>query len=97
MEVVCGAILVLIPGPLKEVASFLLLAVMIGGFYTHYALNDSFERLAPSLIFSLLIICRFIILYQVNRKEKKEEEMIKKLINETTRDESKTDESKKDE
>ncbi|RNA28299.1 transmembrane 35-like [Brachionus plicatilis] len=97
LEVVCGAILVMIPGPLKELASFLLLIVMVGGFYTHFALNDSFERIAPSLIFSLLIICRFIILYQVKRKEKKEEEMIKKLLEESAQNETKSNESKKDE
>ncbi|CAF0847991.1 unnamed protein product [Brachionus calyciflorus] len=81
-EVICGAILVVIPGPLKELASLILLGILIGGFYTHYALNDSFERMAPSLIFSLLIVCRFIILYQVSKKERREEELIRKLLQE---------------
>lgn len=71
LEIVCGAILVIIPGPLKEISSAILLLTMVGGFYTHYALKDSFERMAPSLIFSLLIICRLIILYQVHKKEKR--------------------------
>jgi hypothetical protein len=82
MEVVCGAILVLIPGPAKELASFVLLVLMAGGFYTHFSLNDSFERMAPSLIFGMLIICRLIILNQVNKKERKEEEMIRKFLEE---------------
>jgi len=55
---------------------------MAGGFYTHYALNDSFERIAPSLIFGLLIICRLIILSQVIKKEKTEEEMLRKFLEE---------------
>jgi len=69
-------------GPAKELASFVLLVLMAGGFYTHYALNDSFERIAPSLIFGLLIICRLIILSQVIKKEKTEEEMLRKFLEE---------------
>ena len=58
-------------------------------FYTHYALGDSFERMAPALIFGLLLFCRLIILMQVIKKEKKDAEMMKKLTeaqmaNETT-------------
>jgi hypothetical protein len=56
---------------------------MSGAIYTHIALNDAFDRVAPSLIFSLLIICRLIILYQVNCKEKRELEIIKHLYEET--------------
>lgn len=56
--------------------------LMAGGFYTHFALNDAFERMAPSLIFSLLIVCRLIILYQVNKKERKDEELVRKLLEE---------------
>ncbi len=69
-------------GPAKELASLVLLVLMAGGFYTHYALNDSFERIAPSLIFGLLIICRLIILSQVVKKEKAEEEMLRKFLEE---------------
>lgn len=70
-------------GPAKELASVLLLICMGGGFYTHYALNDSFERMAPSLIFGLLIVCRLIILQQVSNKEKKELEMLRKFLEDT--------------
>jgi hypothetical protein len=55
---------------------------MSGAIYTHIALNDAFDRIAPSLVFSLLIICRLIILYQVNCKEKRELEIIKQLYEE---------------
>lgn len=80
METVCGAILILIPGPLKEVACVLLFLLLVGAGYTHYALKDPFERLSPSLSFGLLIVCRMIILYQVNRKERLEEAMINRLL-----------------
>ena len=49
-------------------------------FYTHYALGDSFERMAPSLIFGLLLFCRLIILYQVVKKEKKDLELLKEFM-----------------
>ncbi len=51
-------------------------------FYIHYALGDNFERMAPSLIFGLLLICRLIILYQVIKKEKKDLELVKKFMQE---------------
>jgi hypothetical protein len=60
----------------------ILLGLLGGAFYTHYALGDPFERMAPSLIFALLVMCRMIILYQVNRRERQEEELIKRLISE---------------
>lgn len=68
----------LFKGPAKELASIILLGLMGGGFYTHYALKDSFERMAPSLIFGLLVICRLIILKQVMKKEHKQRELIMK-------------------
>lgn len=50
---------------------------MFGAFYTHFALGDPFERMAPALVFGLLIVCRFIILYQVSQREKKEFELLR--------------------
>lgn len=80
VEVISGAIMVLIPGPLKDLANIFLLISMVFQFYTHYSLGDSFERMAPALIFGLLLMCRLIILLQVVKKEKKDLEMVKKLI-----------------
>ena len=67
---------------MKELSSVILLVIMGGGFYTHFALNDSFERMAPSLIFGLLIVCRLIILHQVTNKEKRDLEMLRKFLEE---------------
>jgi len=69
-EVVCGAILVLIPGRLKQLANVVLLILMLGAVYTHYALHDKFERIAPGLVFSLLLLTRLIIHRQVTQREK---------------------------
>lgn len=69
-EIVCGAILVLIPGRLKQLANVILLLIMLGAVYTHYVLHDKFERMAPGLVFSLLLITRLIIHRQVTQREK---------------------------
>ena len=50
-------------------ANVVLLAIMSGALYTLYILKDPFERMVPSLIFGLLLVCRLVILYQVNRRE----------------------------
>lgn len=38
-----------------------LLIIMLGAIYTHYALSDKFDRMAPGIIFSLLLFTRLII------------------------------------
>lgn len=83
VEVAAGSILVLIPGPAKEFATVVLLILTNGAFYTHHSLNDSFERIAPCLVFGLLLVCRLVICYQVNARERKEEEFLRKLYEET--------------
>jgi len=46
-------------------------------------LGDNFERMAPALIFGLLLTCRLIILVQVIKKEKQDRaEMLERLIQE---------------
>ena len=46
-----------------------LLSLMFGGLYTHFQINDPFERIAPALIFTMLLVCRLIISYQTNRSQ----------------------------
>ncbi|CAF0787669.1 unnamed protein product [Adineta steineri] len=70
-EFVCGAILVLIPGRLKQLANVILLMIMLGAVYVHYMLHDKFERIAPGLVFSLLLLTRLIIHRQVTQREKR--------------------------
>jgi hypothetical protein len=43
---------------------------MLGAVYTHYILGDKFERMAPGLIFGLLLLTRLIIHRQVTNREK---------------------------
>lgn len=58
-------------GPLKQLANVVLLVLMLGAVYTHYILNDKFERMAPGLVFSLLLLTRLIIHRQVSQREKR--------------------------
>ena len=60
----------LVLGRLKQLANIILLMVMLGAVYTHYALKDKFERMAPGLVFSLLLLTRLIIYRQVSQREK---------------------------
>jgi hypothetical protein len=53
---------------------------MSGAIYTHYTLNDSFDRIAPSLVFALLIICRLIIFVQAKRREEKQIKLVQNLF-----------------
>ncbi len=57
---------------------------MLGAVYTHYALNDKFDRIAPGLIFSLLLLTRLVIYWQgkrsdVNIRNEKSTELKKKI------------------
>jgi hypothetical protein len=56
-------------GRLKQLANVVLLVIMLGAVYTHYVLRDKFERMAPGLVFSLLLITRLIIHRQVKQRE----------------------------
>ena len=62
-----------VSGPLKEAANVVLLVVMFGGGYTHYALGDSLEKMTPALVFGLLLACRLIVVAQVTAREKREQ------------------------
>lgn len=55
---------------MKQLANVVLLSIMLGAVYTHYTLRDRFERMAPGLVFSLLLITRLIIHRQVTQREK---------------------------
>jgi len=51
-------------GRIKQLANIVLLMIMLGAVYTHYALHDKFDRMAPGIVFSLLLITRLIIYRQ---------------------------------
>jgi len=70
LEIICGTVLVIIHrGIPSQIANVVLLTLMLTTVYTHYALHDKFERMAPSLVFSLLLLTRLIINRQVQTKK----------------------------
>ncbi|CAH1799331.1 unnamed protein product [Owenia fusiformis] len=81
-EVLCGSTLAIIPGPMKEVANLILFFEMLGAVYTHWALKEGLERMAPALVFSLLLLCRYIIYLQYRAKLEEDEriEMLQQRI-----------------
>jgi len=65
---------------------------MLGAVYTHYALHDKLDRMAPGIIFSLLLITRLIIYQQgksSNLNIKKENDTEKLEDQETLNDKKK--------
>lgn len=70
LEILCGSLLVVLPNDwrLKNISNLVLLMSNLLTLYTHYKLNEKFERLAPALVFSLMLICRLIVYLQVKRR-----------------------------
>lgn len=69
VELFCGLSLLLLPGLLKKAANIVLLILMLGAAYSHYAVGDRFERMAPALVFTFMLTCRLVVNWQVKRKE----------------------------
>lgn len=72
-ELVCGVILALIPRDrLKCTANIILLLLKFLLIHAHYAVSDKYERVAPSLVFALMLMCRLVVQYQVYRRQLKQ-------------------------
>ncbi|RWS30426.1 transmembrane protein 35-like protein [Leptotrombidium deliense] len=69
IEFFAGIALAFIPGGIKQWANVILLVLTVTALYTHVAIEDKFERTAPSIVFSLMLTCRLIILYQVRCRD----------------------------
>ena len=85
LETICGLILLLIPNEkLKYYATMVLMFIMAGALYTHYYLKDNLEMKMPSILFGFLLICRLIISYLADKRERVENEYerMRKLIQE---------------
>lgn len=70
LEIFCGAVLVLIPGPLKQAANLILLFQCVLTMYIQWSLEEKLDRLAPSLVFSLLLLCRYVVHLQAAARER---------------------------
>lgn len=75
MEIINGVILLICPWSKVKVASNILLILSnLLQVYSQYQLGDKFEKIAPSLVFILMLTCRLIVNYQVKRRDAKEAE-----------------------
>nr|CAG4644451.1 EOG090X0IKQ [Lepidurus arcticus] len=69
LEILCGLILTLIPyAKAKQVANVILIILMIGAVYSHYMVDDRFERMAPALVFFFMLTCRLVVDWQLSRE-----------------------------
>lgn len=69
VEIICGLALALVPSnKVKQGANVILLFLMLMAVYSHYMVNDKFERIAPALVFFFMLTGRLVIDYQLKRK-----------------------------
>jgi membrane protein CcdC involved in cytochrome C biogenesis len=52
----------------KQIANLILVVLMIGAIYAHWAVDDKLERSAPALVFFFMLTCRLVVEWQVSRK-----------------------------
>merc|ERR1711983_764599 len=68
VEIFCGLVLLLIPN--RKVTKVL-------NLYSHFAIEDLFERMAPTLVFFFMLVCRMVVDWQfVNSSQQAEPEEV---------------------
>lgn len=69
LEVICGLAMAFIPSSaVKQGANIVLLVMMMMAVYSHYMVNDKFERIAPALVFFFMLTGRLVIDWQLRRR-----------------------------
>jgi hypothetical protein len=71
LEIICGALLAFLPGPVKEAANIFLLAITLNDIYAHYSLDEGLDKMSPAIVFALLLSCRLVIFLQALAAEPK--------------------------
>eukprot|EP00061_Rhincodon_typus_P013379 g39718.t1 len=69
LELLCGIVMILVPGRPKDVANFVLLLVMLAVLFFHQLVGDPLKRYAHALVFGILLTCRLLIIRQGDDKE----------------------------
>lgn len=70
LEIICGLAMAFFPSnSVKQGANIVLLLMMMMAVYSHYMVNDKFERIAPALVFFFMLTGRLVIDWQLRRKE----------------------------
>ncbi|UXI22349.1 hypothetical protein NH340_JMT08292 [Sarcoptes scabiei] len=68
-EIILGALLAFCPGRTKQIANLLLICITFGAIYTHYAIEDDFNKMIPAIAFASMLITRLILYALVKRFE----------------------------
>ena len=65
VEILCGIVLLVIPNrKIKKAANIILLLAKLLNLYSHFAIDDQFERMAPTLVFFFMLVCRMVVDWQ---------------------------------
>ena len=60
--------MLLIPNrKVKKVANIVLLLTKVLNLYSHFAIEDLFERMAPTLVFFFMLVCRMVVDWQFDK------------------------------
>ena len=66
----------------KKAANIVLLLAKLLNLYSHFAIDDAFERMAPTLVFFFMLVCRMVVDWQfVNQTQ----QVTTTAVNETSR------------
>ncbi|CAG7728703.1 unnamed protein product [Allacma fusca] len=77
LEIFCGLGLALFPGVLvKRAMNGILLLMNLLGVYSHFMVDEKFERTAPALVFFFMLSCRLVVEFQHEKKQRKLQEML---------------------
>eukprot|EP00092_Neocalanus_flemingeri_P080006 GFUD01099736.1.p1 GENE.GFUD01099736.1~~GFUD01099736.1.p1 ORF type:complete len:171 (+),score=45.96 GFUD01099736.1:24-536(+) len=68
VEILCGLIMLVIPNrKIKKMANIVLLLTKLLNLYSHFAIDDLFERMAPTLVFFFMLVCRMVVDWQFDK------------------------------
>jgi ABC-type Fe3+ transport system permease subunit len=59
----------LLLGHIKQVANAILFLTVSLAIYSHWKINDRLDRIAPAIVFALMLVCRFVISVQHTRRK----------------------------
>ena len=66
--ILSGLVLLLIPNrKVKKAANIILLVAKVLNLYSPFAIDDAFERMAPTLVFFFMLVCRMVVDWQYDR------------------------------
>lgn len=82
LEVICGVLLAVCPGTIKDVCNVILLLLMAYTLLGVWLLGQGLKEASHSMVFGLLLTCRMIIRLQVKQREQNLRRECEKYIKE---------------